>query len=213
VYGDYCSGKIRAVDTNSGSSPAVLLVDSVVSPVSFAETPGGEILIVNSDDTIHLLTLTGDTDGDGRAGGTDNCPAAYNPSQANADLDSLGDACDTGDADGDGYRDLDEAQVIGVGAGDPCGANGWPSELLSTPPSTNKLDVQDIISFVAPLRRLDTKPGDAGFRQRWDLSPGAGTFASILNIQDATALLNGPSGLPPMFSGSRAFGKVCPFPP
>jgi glucose/arabinose dehydrogenase/plastocyanin len=213
VYGDYCSGKIRAVDTSSESSPAVLLVDSDVYPVSFAETPGGEILIVNKDNTIHLLTLAGDTDGDGRPAGTDNCLTAYNPTQSDADGDGAGDACDTGDGDGDGYRDLDEAQVIGVGAGDACGANGWPSELFSTPPSTNELDIQDVSSFVGPLRRLDTKPGDAAFSQRWDLVPGAGAFSAFLNIQDVTALLSGSTAYPPMFSGARAYGKTCPFPP
>ncbi|MBW2255445.1 MAG: thrombospondin type 3 repeat-containing protein [Deltaproteobacteria bacterium] len=36
----------------------------------------------------------------------DNCPDLANPTQANADLDSLGDACDTcTDSDGDGYGD------------------------------------------------------------------------------------------------------------
>ncbi|MBI3447500.1 MAG: SBBP repeat-containing protein [Acidobacteria bacterium] len=37
----------------------------------------------------------GDLDGDGVADGSDNCPAVYNPTQADTDHDGLGDACDT----------------------------------------------------------------------------------------------------------------------
>ena len=35
-----------------------------------------------------------DTDGDGQADGTDNCPAVANPDQANGDGDAAGDLCD-----------------------------------------------------------------------------------------------------------------------
>ncbi len=50
-----------------------------------------------------------DTDGDGVFDPYDNCPAIANPTQANADFDALGDACDpttsTSDSDGDGVPD------------------------------------------------------------------------------------------------------------
>jgi hypothetical protein len=47
-----------------------------------------------------------DSDADGIAEASDNCPDDYNPSQADADADGEGDACDAcTDVDGDGYGD------------------------------------------------------------------------------------------------------------
>ena len=43
----------------------------------------------------------------------DNCPSDPNPSQANNDLDSLGDACDPDD-DNDGLTDLEETGIYGT---------------------------------------------------------------------------------------------------
>lgn len=40
-----------------------------------------------------------DADGDLRADSADNCPATYNPGQANTDGDAFGDSCDCGDQD------------------------------------------------------------------------------------------------------------------
>lgn len=48
-----------------------------------------------------------DTDGDGVADTTDNCPAAANATQADLDGDGLGDACDD-DIDGDGLSNVIE---------------------------------------------------------------------------------------------------------
>jgi ligand-binding sensor domain-containing protein len=45
-----------------------------------------------------------DTDGDGIADATDNCPMVANPDQLDGDSDQIGDACDT-DLDGDGAED------------------------------------------------------------------------------------------------------------
>lgn len=125
--------------------------------------------------------------------------------------------CSNDDSDGDGYFDTVEA-AIGTAALDPCGGNGWPSDVFTDPPSANVLDVQDIISFVTPVRLLDTSPGPGSdYSARWDLSPGADApFASDINILDLTTLLSGNSAsaaYPPMFGGGRAFGRECPFAP
>jgi len=108
--------------------------------------------------------------------------------------------------------------LIGTDPDQACGINGWPSDLTDDGLSANKLDVQDIISFIAPLRRLDTSPpDDPAYSARWDLNPGpGGSFLNHINIGDITTVLNGTPGspaYPPMFGGPRAFGKVCPFPP
>lgn len=49
-----------------------------------------------------------DTDGDGVADATDNCPTVPNPGQADLDNDGAGDVCDS-DRDGDGVADVDDA--------------------------------------------------------------------------------------------------------
>src|SRR5262249_11630273 len=61
----------------------------------------------NGEDTACCSTrcLSADPDGDGFCGASDNCPAAYNPSQADLDGDGVGNECDPDD-DGDGVDDV-----------------------------------------------------------------------------------------------------------
>ena len=79
-----------------------------------------------------VCTPTPDSDGDGVLDSFDNCPAAANPDQADADRDLIGDACDCCIDDGDGDGVLDDvdncvgqanpsqADLDGDGAGDAC---------------------------------------------------------------------------------------------
>jgi hypothetical protein len=76
----------------------------------------------------------------------------------------------------------------------------------------NAVNVQDLASFVVPVRRLGTSPGDAGFDPRWDIVPGS-TSGATINLQDVAALVSGGSGNPPMLGGQRALGRACPFAP
>jgi hypothetical protein len=99
---------------------------------------------------------------------------------------------------------------------DPCGTSGWPSDFASggIPNSTNRINLGDLTSFLAPTRKLDTRPGDAAFNQRWDLRPGRAFGVTWINIEDLTALFAGGSAKPPMLAGSSAFnGPVCPWAP
>jgi hypothetical protein len=120
------------------------------------------------------------------------------------------------DFDGDGYTDDDEALEIGTNAGYPCGGSGWPSDLHSVALSANKLDLQDVLSFVAPIRRLDSNPPGPPYDPRWDLNPGSNfPFTNHINITDITTLVQGPinppsPAYPTMFGGLRAFGRFCP---
>jgi len=87
----------------------------------------------------HVSVGTTDTDGDGIADTTDNCPFVANAGQANADGDNLGDACDNcpnvandGQSDGDGdgigdvcdncpaYANPGQENADGDGLGDAC---------------------------------------------------------------------------------------------
>jgi CubicO group peptidase (beta-lactamase class C family) len=119
------------------------------------------------------------------------------------------DGCPTGPAVAGAYAE--GAMRIGTWSGDACGTNAWPSDLVSgTPDSADKITLTDLTNFLAPLRRLDTSPGDAAFDARWDLVTGAGPFPKLVNLVDLTALLAGPTGYPPMFGGVRAFsGPAC----
>lgn len=98
----------------------------------------------------------------------------------------------------------------------PCGTNDWPADLATgggVLDSTDKVNVVDLTSFLAPTKRLGTSPGDAAFDSRWDLVPGRSIFASWVAIDDLTSLLAGPSGWPPMLGGAKAFGgPECPWP-
>jgi hypothetical protein len=66
-----------------------------------------------------------------------------------------------------------------------------------------------VTSFLAPLRRLDTNPGDDFYSPRWDLLPGRGSLANFINIQDLLAPLAGDTGYPPMFGGVQAMDTTC----
>jgi len=63
-----------------------------------------------------IRCVGGDCDGDGVANAPDNCPTAPNPEQNNADLDSLGDACDSAPCNADTCGDVLKMQcsVTGV---------------------------------------------------------------------------------------------------
>ncbi len=144
----------------------------------------------------------------------DGCPAVGPAETGN---DCIGAADD--DADGvvnDGCAEFgvySEGQFkIGTSSQDPCGLDGWPSDLVTGGISTNKTDIVDLGSYVAPIRRLNKDPGDAGFSSRWDVVPGA-TFGQFINLADLAAFVSGPSGFPPMLGAARAFNATCPFPP
>jgi CSLREA domain-containing protein len=112
------------------------------------------------------------------------------------------------DCDGDGYTGNTESDVT-TSDQDACGFNGWPSDL--SPDGSNIANLQDLASFIAPVRRLGSSSGQANFSVRWDVVPGAAAGKSI-NLQDMAALLTGTTGYPPMFDGQRAFGRPCPWP-
>jgi Bacterial TSP3 repeat len=131
------------------------------------------------------------------------------------------------DCDRDGYRGTVEAHVYSPstqGDQDPCGTNnnpptspptpiGWPADLQGggIPDSSNRINILDITSFIAPIRYMNTNLGAHTGDRRWDLVPGAGLFATAINIADLSNLI---VVTPPMLHGPRAInGPACPFPP
>lgn len=120
------------------------------------------------------------------------------------------------DCDGDGFIGTAEAHIFsGIGGldQDPCGLGEWAVDFDGgTPPnSLNKVNIRDLQTFILPVRRIGTSPGDGGFDIRWDLNPGPGVFGTDINVADLQAMV---FSFPPMFGGAtRSFnGPVCPWP-
>jgi hypothetical protein len=150
----------------------------------------------------------------------------------NDDLDGLTDEPLPGgasgyDCDRDGYTGTSEGHVYSPsiqGDQDPCGSNnspptvpaspiGWPGDMMGggVPDSSNRINILDLTSFMAPIRYFDTDVGSNPGDVRWDLVPGGGIFPNDINIEDLTNLI---VLSPPMIGGVRAFdGPDCPFPP
>jgi hypothetical protein len=143
----------------------------------------------------------------------------------------------TFDCDGDGYRGSAEDHVYSYLAGPPLDGDQktcqeidtafpstaahirpskrWPSDIAAAGAfSANKINVQDLSSFITPLRYLNqdvgTDPGDV----RFDLVPGS-VVGTDINVSDLAALTsNSPTGFPPMLNGAKAMnGPVCPYAP
>ena len=117
------------------------------------------------------------------------------------------------DCDGDGYRGDTEAQVFAGATGrdqDPCGTGAWAADLAAGSFSANKVNIGDLASFISPVRRLNTSPGNDDFDPRWDVVPGT-TFGEWINVQDLGSLI---VLRPPLMNGGRAYnGPSCPWPP
>ncbi|MBI3448653.1 MAG: PKD domain-containing protein [Acidobacteria bacterium] len=116
-------------DFGDGSPHAagqVVMHDYVTSGVKHAMVMGTDAQLVPCSGSI-TVTVTdpncpaGDNDNDGVCDSSDNCPAAYNPTQADSDGDGAGDACDNcanlynptqADFDADGQGDDCDITII-----------------------------------------------------------------------------------------------------
>ncbi len=121
-----------------------------------------------------------DTDGDGVADTSDNCPGAANADQANNDVDTDGDACDADD-DNDGVPDASDAcptqantTATGCAAGGGGGGGTTPpsnsfttgkvkgTTLSVTVESNGRLDVSDANASKKALLKPSTTTGGPG---------------------------------------------------
>jgi hypothetical protein len=113
------------------------------------------------------------------------------------------------DEDNDGFSTTVELH-IGTNPYHPCGGAGWPLNLYTSGGSAYDVDVQDLTSFLAPTRYLDTDVGAHPGDVRWDLVPGKGVLSTDINAQDFNALI---VSYPPMLNYQRALdGPDCPYP-
>jgi hypothetical protein len=118
------------------------------------------------------------------------------------------------DCDGDGYIGSAEAHVFAAAGGtdqDPCGNNAWPADIVGGSVSENRVNLVDLSSYLAPVRRINTSPGDTNFDVRWDVVPGNSGVGQHINIIDIASV---STVRPPMLGLVRAFnGPPCPWPP
>jgi hypothetical protein len=129
------------------------------------------------------------------------------------------------DCDGDGWIGRWEMDVFGVvGTSkdqDPCGNDGWPSDLIGI---DNSLTIADIRSFLAPIRMdgsfnkfshpvPDDEDPSVG---RWDLRQPTNGVIDIADLNRLNPGVNTNMARPPMFGGQPAFFTnlgQCPWPP
>jgi uncharacterized protein YkwD len=118
------------------------------------------------------------------------------------------------DADGDGFTFAVETHV-GTNTNDTCGnpdtslpgspSRAWPADLSIASP--NQVDILDLATFVAPVRRFNTSTGDPGYDRRWDIAPGGGSLGKEINIMDVSAIVTARAS---MFGSQRVFnGPAC----
>jgi hypothetical protein len=134
-----------------------------------------------------------DGDADGACDAADNCPAAANPGQENADGDAWGDACDNcpatstlwavppGDADCDGYTTAAETTITtdpndacGFTAGGNSASETWPPDLVES----NLVDVSDVLAL-KPVFFQSVPPASA----RYDIVPGG-----LIDVTDVLSM-------------------------
>jgi hypothetical protein len=149
----------------------------------------------------------------------DGCPAfgageVACSNSADDDGDTrVNDGCPQSAVFAEGAFDIGTDSVDGCGTGvGPDPGTAWPSDIVSAgiPNSTDRVTLTDLTSFTATPRKFSTSPGHANFDARWDLMPGRGIFGEWINLNDLTALLQGPTGYPAMLAGLRAFnGPAC----
>ena len=118
------------------------------------------------------------------------------------------------DCDRDGYTGLVETHVFAqttIRDQDSCGTGDWPADLIGGAFSGNKVNTQDLATFLGPVRHLNTDVGASPGNVRWDVLPGSGVLPFDINVQDLATIV---TLSPPMLGGEKAFnGPVCPWPP
>ncbi len=101
------------------------------------------------------------------------------------------------DRDGDGFTQAEEDAIFAVPGRDGvrCGNDAWPADVMSAygqvPDTQNRVTIHDVMSFLTPVRHLQTSPGQAGYDRRWDIRPGPEGQVDWINLHDLIATYAG----------------------
>ena len=154
-------------------------------PASSQVQGGGWVVSTDGARLIaNALLFTGavtDTDTDGVADTTDNCPAVPNADQINTDGDALGDACDTDD-DNDGVADINDAFPLNAAETVDTDHDGIGNNADTDDDGDGVLDVTDAFPLNA-AESVDTDGDGVGNNADTD-DDGDG----VLDINDAFPL-------------------------
>jgi M6 family metalloprotease-like protein len=150
--------------------------------------------------TVTIPSLS-DIDGDGYAGDADNCPATYNPDQADIDADGVGDVCDDCvDPDEDGFgspgypqatcgidncpdvANPSQSDINGDGLGDACCCVGLTGNYDCDP--ENLTDIGDLTRLIDYLY-ISIEPLCCSLAGNVDADP-----ENLVDIGDLTRLID-----------------------
>jgi hypothetical protein len=205
-------------------------------PNAGQEDADGDVL----GDACEAFSSMYDTDGDGYSDINETgAPLCIGGNQDSFDDSLVNDGCPTlgvaetvctGSADDDGDARVNDGCPqgglfsegefnIGTNHRARCGVGfephpslAWPSDLKSggIPDSTDRVNINDVTTMIAPTPSLNTRPGQPGYDERMDFVPGPQVGTAWISIGDLTALFASSSGFPPMFGGAKAFnGPTC----
>lgn len=156
------------------------------------------------DDASEVIDPDSDLDFDEVVDSADNCPGLFNPDQADADGDGLGDVCDpeNDDRDGDGIPNLadpypDEAEWPGVVLTNTVYAH--TEDELYMFGVKGQLDVALVGAFGFPADASDPRMTDIAI-DRHGVMWGIG-FDDVFLVQPSTAACRRIAALPQSFNG------------
>lgn len=139
-----------------------------------------------------------DTDGDGVKNCVDNCVNTANPTQADADGDGTGDACESNDPDCDNDGTPDAAEIA-AGAAD-CNGTGVPDscEIAANPTldgnANGVVDACEGVRFVPSTQFPTIQSAIAGAPNGTTVLVGPGTYSGPISIVGRSIVLRSAAG-------------------
>jgi hypothetical protein len=119
------------LDDNMGTPLTIHVIESSTPPPVDTD---GDGIADGSDNCPNVSNASqADGDGDGVGDACDNCPSASNANQANSDSDALGDACDNCP----NAANADQADADSDGLGDACDSNSYAPAVASAASDAN----------------------------------------------------------------------------
>lgn len=150
--GSFPTLKIRTTINLSGSIADTPVDDTVVETIWMAKYVGPVKDV--GEDTLELIAVTIDSDGDGVNVIDDNCPTISNQNQTDTDSDGSGDLCDSDD-DNDGILDSQDTFPLDPNESVDTDGDGIGNNADSDDDNDGMPDVYEITNGLDPLDATD----------------------------------------------------------